>query len=363
MAEFPSSIYAPRTKANQPGVVYDETKQTVGFAEDVSYLDAEVVAIETLFGKNDDAQTVPVAGAVLKGKASGKSKWSTELFIDINGNVGIGTTTPGAKLYVTDTATPIIFERVAAGNGANANTMLLQRDNASAVVNDKTSLTFRLKDTGGNWVNTGSFGSIITDITANVSATWLTKGALVFSTKSAGQQYETEKMRIDDQGNVGIGRTGPLAKTHIYGAGQSAATFADAGSQAASLYIQDSGVVGSSGGALVLGSEHGMQVALKSILVNGGPPAYGDLGIFIRTDNSNALHEVMRVHANGNIGIGTTEPSAKLDVNSDILRLRTAKTPASAGAAGNAGDICWDANYIYVCVATNSWTRAAIAAW
>ena len=53
----------------------------------------------------------------------------------------------------------------------------------------------------------------------------------------------------------------------------------------------------------------------------------------------------------------------KIDVNSDILRLRTAKTPASAGAAGNTGDICWDANYIYVAVATNSWARAAIAAW
>jgi len=361
MASYPSSIYSPRAKENKSGVVYDAAKKTVTFVEDIVNDDNEIVAIETELGLLPKGTSASVLEKI-KGLRS-LSDATADTIIVKGGNVGIGTTTPGAKLHVTDTATPIIFERVAAGNGANANTMLLQRDNASAVVNDKTSLTFRLKDTGGNWVNTGSFGSIITDITANVSATWLTKGALVFGTKSAGQQYETEKMRIDDQGNVGIGRTGPLAKTHIYGAGQSAATFADAGSQAASLYIQDSGAVGSSGGALVLGSEHGMQVALKSILVNGGPPAYGDLGIFTRTDNSNALHEVMRVHANGNVGIGTTEPSAKLDVNSDILRLRTAKTPASAGAAGNAGDICWDADYIYVCVATNSWKRAAIAAW
>lgn len=38
-------------------------------------------------------------------------------------------------------------------------------------------------------------------------------------------------------------------------------------------------------------------------------------------------------------------------------------TPASATAAGAVGQIAWDANYVYVCVAANSWKRAAIAAW
>ena len=66
---------------------------------------------------------------------------------------------------------------------------------------------------------------------------------------------------------------------------------------------------------------------------------------------------------NGNVGIGTSGPTAKLDINSDIIRLRTAKTPATAGASGNAGDVCWDASYIYVCVATNTWKRSTIATW
>ena len=65
----------------------------------------------------------------------------------------------------------------------------------------------------------------------------------------------------------------------------------------------------------------------------------------------------------GNVGIGTTDPTAKLDISSDILRLRTAKTPSTAGAAGNQGDLCWDASFVYVCVATNSWKRAALSAW
>lgn len=69
------------------------------------------------------------------------------------------------------------------------------------------------------------------------------------------------------------------------------------------------------------------------------------------------------VVASGNVGIGTAAPSGLLDVNDDHIRVRTAKTPATAGATGNAGDICWDAGFLYVCVATNSWKRVAIASW
>jgi hypothetical protein len=55
--------------------------------------------------------------------------------------------------------------------------------------------------------------------------------------------------------------------------------------------------------------------------------------------------------------------SSGVDHYGQNLRLRTSRTPASAGAAGNQGEICWDSNYIYVCVATNTWKRTAIAAW
>lgn len=38
-------------------------------------------------------------------------------------------------------------------------------------------------------------------------------------------------------------------------------------------------------------------------------------------------------------------------------------TPASAAATGKAGSIVWDANFIYICTATNTWKRVAIASW
>jgi hypothetical protein len=44
-----------------------------------------------------------------------------------------------------------------------------------------------------------------------------------------------------------------------------------------------------------------------------------------------------------------------------LAALNTA--PASAGASGKAGDIAIDASYIYICTATNTWKRVAIATW
>tara|TARA_R110000822_G_scaffold64090_1_gene157525 strand:+ start:518 stop:1015 length:498 start_codon:yes stop_codon:yes gene_type:complete len=38
-------------------------------------------------------------------------------------------------------------------------------------------------------------------------------------------------------------------------------------------------------------------------------------------------------------------------------------TPASATATGTVGTISWDSGYIYICTATDTWKRVAIATW
>jgi len=52
MADYPDSIYSPRTKANRSGVVYDAAKETVIFADDIVNDDNEIVAVETELGLN-----------------------------------------------------------------------------------------------------------------------------------------------------------------------------------------------------------------------------------------------------------------------------------------------------------------------
>jgi hypothetical protein len=75
--------------------------------------------------------------------------------------------------------------------------------------------------------------------------------------------------------------------------------------------------------------------------------------------------EASRIDSSGRLLIGTSSDSggALLQVNGDRIRIGTAKTPASATATGTTGEIAWDANYIYVCTATNTWKRTAISTW
>jgi hypothetical protein len=47
----------------------------------------------------------------------------------------------------------------------------------------------------------------------------------------------------------------------------------------------------------------------------------------------------------------------------DALHRLQGAAPATTGATGTAGDIRYDADYIYVCTATNTWKRVAIATW
>jgi hypothetical protein len=84
--------------------------------------------------------------------------------------------------------------------------------------------------------------------------------------------------------------------------------------------------------------------------------SYDDTGAYTRTP-------IFVKRSNGYVGFQTTAPTRMLDINSDSIRLRTAKTPTTSATTGDAGQIAWDASYIYVCVATNTWKRSAITTW
>lgn len=61
------------------------------------------------------------------------------------------------------------------------------------------------------------------------------------------------------------------------------------------------------------------------------------------------------------ITIGATDGITTF--SADQIRVTTSKTPSSASDTGVAGTICWDSSYIYICTATNTWKRVAIATW
>jgi hypothetical protein len=61
---------------------------------------------------------------------------------------------------------------------------------------------------------------------------------------------------------------------------------------------------------------------------------------------------------NETVGVFTSSPLATLDVNG-TFRVAPA-TPATSSATGVAGQVSWDANYMYVCTAANTWKRVAL---
>jgi hypothetical protein len=57
------------------------------------------------------------------------------------------------------------------------------------------------------------------------------------------------------------------------------------------------------------------------------------------------------------------DSTVPLDVEAAKIRVRSSHTPASSSEACAQGTIAWDADYVYVCVATDTWKRTALATW
>lgn len=88
-----------------------------------------------------------------------------------------------------------------------------------------------------------------------------------------------------------------------------------------------------------------------------------DMRFFTTANGTNTRVERIRISDSGNIGIATTSPTQKLDVNGDGIRIRNSRTPISSADACNQGDMSWDSNYVYVCVSSNLWKRASLGTW
>ena len=154
--------------------------------------------------------------------------------------------------------------------------------------------------------------------------------------------------------NVGIGTASPgyaldvAASDATAGIGYALRIRANATAGAGALQFTDSGVA-TQYGVLIFGA-------------NGVGTLQADGASSRLVFSTNAI-ERLRIDSSGRVGIGTASPTTLLDVNADTVRVRTARTPASASATGATGEICWDASYIYVAVGTNTWKRAALSTW
>lgn len=141
--------------------------------------------------------------------SSGGVNPSPQMTILGSGNIGIGTTAPGAPLEI-DSGSVTNFNQVYnalylrpavmyGGYGGSGSSLLLGAPTNSGI-----------QPLAGIWsslTNGGSVGSV------NYA------GALVLGSTVVGQSTPSERMRIDGSGNVGIGTTSPGAALEVNGSG------------------------------------------------------------------------------------------------------------------------------------------------
>jgi hypothetical protein len=231
---------------------------------------------------------------------------NNSLFVSSSGNVGIGTTSPSEKLHVY-------------GSGA-----LIQSPSyldAGFTISDDI-YDYRIGTTPPQ-VRTNYI-----HIQRNASNTRFAHsgGAFIWITGA------TEVARISAAGNVGIGTTTPTSRLHVKGSGTTDATTAfrvENANASGSMVVLDNGNVGigtttPSASLHVVGS-----AKLTNALYLGGntdmidPSSNSGFMTIgsnqpIRFTNASST-EFIRITTAGNVGIGTTSPSQKLEVAGNVL--------------------------------------------
>ena len=222
--------------------------------------------------------------------------------INTSGNVGMGTTSPNAPLHIGP---------LTGGNGTAQERLRLTGDYTAT--GSGVLLRFTNQHNSGANPNTGEY-NLAGIVAYDYQSDW--GGALAFQTApstSAGGNLTT-RMTIDQFGKVGIGDTSPDTNLHVHSAGGSGVVTQIKVSQA------DDGA-GHAGADAILQSSGWGEAFLKL----GGHKAYaggGDFNIESATDlalKSGGSTTRMFINSSGNIGMGTTGPIAKLDVQSTGL--------------------------------------------
>ena len=233
------------------------------------------------------------------------------------GNVGIGTSAPASKLDVrggiinnsSDGSTDARIQFVQT-NGANVPYSWIGQPSWS-----KTTLYVFGPTTNGSEM-----------------AAYYGSGTWQFLTNNV------DRMRIQPNGNVGIGTTDPISQLDVYGAGQTTANFSTSTALGGSIYLRDSGGAPGNGGAMVFGALQGAFAGIKGYITNGGNNTTGDLTFATRRNATDStLTEAMRITNSGNVGIGTTSPTQKLQVGDgtgqQFIRVAGADSGTNNGSA------------------------------
>jgi hypothetical protein len=294
------------------------------------------------------------------------ARTNPQFTLDLNGNVGIGTSSPGTKLDIGGMADPVLRIKSDAGGdpelrfdaaAANRSARIKFYDNGSAVggfidylhngdkmnfgAGSSTGVTMTVGD-GVVGIGTTSPASVlhIKDNTAGPTqlsiqsndftraeeinflnpSTSAISGQIKYYTNptveymsfsTSNNSATVERMRIDSSGNVGIGNTSPTAKLTIDNSiSTSYSTTGYAATPANSmLYLNNTN--GGSNTASLINFRTGSGDGVLGFVEGGGT---NDADFVIQTDGGSNGIERFRITNAGNVGIGSSNADSKFKV-------------------------------------------------
>ncbi len=223
-------------------------------------------------------------GIILFCSISTFSQWQGDInFQHFNGKVGVGTTTPLAKLEVK--------------GGDILVRNLSNTDNSSAIMI-------------GHSINIGEYNTFGTSLRTITESAGSNIYGMQFFTQTNYSSGQTEKMRITGNGKVGIGTTNPLAKFEVKDGDILVRNLSNADNSSAIMI----------GHSINIGEYNTFGTSLRTITESAGSNIYG-MQFFTQANYSSGQTEKMRLTGSGNLLIGKASQQNsiyKLDVNGSI---------------------------------------------
>lgn len=243
----------------------------------------------------NQSATLGAIASYANGTSPGVGIWggtfssAPHLYVATGGNVGIGTTTPAYKLSLYG----------ADDNSANTSNTGSQ----FAVEGDGHGIYMRMKGLDSAGISGSTYANQIFGRGGNIGLELFSDGQLVLGSSN------TERMRITAAGNVGIGTAAPGSKLEIENAG------------ALDVLLDNTGV-----GNTTLTLDRQTSGGESKILFQDGGVTQWGIGAKSSTNNfvirdEDSTERLTILKSNGNVGIGTTSPTYKLDVYGNTARI------------------------------------------
>jgi hypothetical protein len=261
------------------------------------------ITADTHFTSSDTNATLSTSGSggAVRLRPNGSGSSTGQFTVQSTGNVGIGTDSPAAVLEVK--GSPV-------ATGDTRYELILSEDN-TASTGRGGGLAFARQGVIYGGIKT------IQDTSSDSNA------SMYFQTVTGGSN--TNKMTIDSSGNVGIGTDSPSQKLHLY---------KSSGNVLAQIQSGSSGVAG-----LTLQTSAGASTIFAGVGSAQGFMFY-----------ANGTSEAARINSSGNFGLGTTAPSSGMQIKGDGKSLKVSSADYDIGFLGalGSGGTSVDKGYFYL---------------